>query len=62
MDNNELERRKNIRRQHRRCKDMEKIDRYKDAKDEHKIKKQFKNHKQKLLEEELWEDWENEIN
>lgn len=61
MDNNELERRKNIRRQHLKSKDIDKIDRYKDSRDEYKIKKQFKNYKQKLIEEELWEEWEDEI-
>lgn len=61
MDNNELEHRKNVRRQHRKSKNIDKIDRYQESKDEYKIKKQFKNYKQKLLEEELWEEWQDEI-
>jgi len=61
MDNNELERRKHIRRQHRKCKDIDKVNRFKEFRDEQKIKKQFKNQKQQLLGEELWEEWQDEI-
>jgi len=32
-----------------------------ESKDRNKLKKQFKQKKQQLKAEELWEDWENEI-
>lgn len=61
IDNNDFERRKNTRRQHRKSKDVEKFSRYgDDYRDEYKIKKQFKKHKQELLEEELWQEWQDE--
>jgi|LakMenEpi03Aug12_release.lakeMendotaPanAssembly.Ray.scaffolds.fasta_scaffold1419647_1 hypothetical protein len=61
MDNNDFERRKNTRRQHRKSKNIDKGYKYvDDYHDEYKIKKQFKKHKQELLEEELWEEWQNE--
>lgn len=61
IDNNDFDRRKNSRRQHRKSKNVEKFSRYvEDYRDEHKIKKQFKKHKQELLEEELWQEWQDE--
>ena len=63
MHNNEFDSRKNIRREHRKSKNLDKYsnNKYEDQKDQYKIKKQFKNYKQKLFEEELWKEWENEI-
>lgn len=61
IDNNDFERRKNTRRQHRKSKNIEKFSRNgEDFRDEYRIKKQFKKHKQELLEEELWQEWQDE--
>lgn len=62
IDNNEFERRKNMRRQHRKSKNTDKTRFTDDYRDESKIKKQFKKHKQDLLEEELWQEWQDETN
>jgi len=61
MDNNELDNRKSIRRQHRKTKKLDKDYLYKDKKDEHLAKKQFKTQKRRLIEEDTWDNWEDEV-
>lgn len=57
-----LDNRKNLRRDHLKRRNMEKRSTGDvDYKDQNKINKQFKRQKQQIREEELWEDWKDEI-
>lgn len=57
-----LDNRKNLRRDHLKRRHLEKRSASDfDNKDQAKINKQFKRQKQQIREEELWEDWRDEI-
>lgn len=57
-----LDNRKNLRRDHLKRRNLEKRSSSDiDYKDQNKINKQFKRQKQQIREEELWEDWRDEI-
>lgn len=57
-----LDNRKNLRRDHLKRKNLDKRSSNDlDFKDQKKISKQFKRHKQQIQEDEIWEDWRNEI-
>jgi hypothetical protein len=65
MSNSEQDNRKNTRRDHLKKRHLDKKYENTEYRDQNKIKKQFKRHKQQILEEELedelLEDWNDEI-
>jgi len=62
MSNLEPENRKDVRRNNiKKRKNFDKRDYNIESRDQNKLKKQFKKYKQNLLEEEIWEDWENDL-
>ena len=61
MTDSDFENRKNNRRQNIQKKNLDRRANDIDYRDSHKLKKQFKKHKEDLRQEELWEDWENEV-
>jgi len=62
MSNLEPENRKDVRRNNiKKKKNFDKRDYNIESRDQNKLKKQFKKYKQNLLEEEIWEDWENDL-
>lgn len=61
MTDFDFEKRKNNRRQNIQKKNMDRKSNDIDYRDVNKLKKQFKKHREDLKQEELWEDWENEI-
>lgn len=57
----DFENRKNNRRQNIQKKNLDRKSSDLDYKDNNKLKKQFKKQKENLRQEELWEDWEDEV-
>jgi hypothetical protein len=61
MTESDFENRKNNRRQNIQKKNLNRRSNDIDYRDTNKLKKQFKKHKEEMRQEELWEDWEDEI-
>lgn len=62
MSNIDPEKRKDLRRNNLKKKTLEKRSSDNiDYKDQHKLKKQYKKHIEEIEQEELWEEWKNEI-
>lgn len=61
MTDFDFENRKNNRRQNIQKKNLDRKSSDIDYRDNNKLKKQFKKHKEDLRQEELWEDWEDEV-
>ena len=61
MTESDFENRKNNRRQNIQKKTLDRRSSDVDYRDINKLKKQFKKHKEEIRQEELWEDWEDEI-
>jgi hypothetical protein len=61
MTESDFENRKNNRRQNIQKKNLNRRSNDIDYRDTNKLKKQFKKHKEEIRQEELWEDWEDEI-
>jgi hypothetical protein len=61
MTDSDFENRKNNRRQNIQKKYLDRKSNDIDYRDNSKLKKQFKKNKEEMQQEELWEDWENEI-
>lgn len=61
MTESDFENRKNNRRQNIQKKNLDRRSNDIDYRDSNKLKKQFKKHKEEIRQEELWEDWEDEI-
>lgn len=61
MTDFDFENRKNNRRQNIQKKNLDRRSNDIDYRDTCKIKKQFKKQKEEIRQEELWEDWEDEI-
>lgn len=61
MTESDFENRKNSRRQNIQKKSLDRRSNDMDYRDSNKLKKQFKKHKEEIRQEELWEDWEDEI-
>ncbi len=61
MTESDFENRKNNRRENIQKKNLNRRFNDIDYRDTNKLKKQFKKHKEEMRQEELWEDWEDEI-
>jgi hypothetical protein len=61
MSNSDQDNRKNVRRDHLKKRHLDKKHDNIEYRDQSKMKKQFKRHKQQMLEEELWDEWNDEI-
>lgn len=61
MTESDFENRKNNRRENIQKKNLNRRFNDIDYRDTNKLKKQFKKHKEEIRQEELWEDWEDEI-
>lgn len=61
MTESDFENRKNNRRENIQKKNLNRRSNDMDYRDTNKLKKEFKKHKEEIRQEELWEDWEDEI-
>jgi len=61
MSSSDQENRKDVRRDHIKKKYLDKKMDNSDRRDQNKIKKQFKRHKEDIRQEEIWEEWNDEV-
>jgi|LakMenEpi03Aug12_release.lakeMendotaPanAssembly.Ray.scaffolds.fasta_scaffold42993_2 hypothetical protein len=61
MSDSDFEKRKNNRRENIEKKRLDRYEDFSDPRGSNRIKKEFKKNKQEIEQQELWEEWEDEI-